>query len=78
MNITPETIAEMASMDRPQTPQEALKNLDNVASLYSGTREEHLILRSAIRLLQRVVKEHAELTVATQEQPEGAAADSDE
>lgn len=62
MNITPETIAEMASMDRPQTPQQALQNLDNVASNYSGTREEHLVLRSAVRTLQKVVLEHARLT----------------
>jgi hypothetical protein len=61
MNITPETIAEMASMERPMTPDQALKNIDSVCQAFSGTREEHYILRAAVRLLANIVRENHRL-----------------
>jgi hypothetical protein len=77
MNITPETIAEMASMERNVTPEQALQNLDNVCQAYKGSREEHLILRASIRFLAKLAREHAqmkqqleELAEAPEEEPE--------
>lgn len=81
MNITPETIAEMAAMEREMTPQQALQNLDNVASEYAGKREDHLILRSAVRLLQKIINEHARMMEAANpksEEPESAGGDAAE
>jgi hypothetical protein len=76
MNITPETIAEMASMERTMSPEQALQNMDNVCQAYSGTREQHYILRSAVRLLASIVREHkhlkSELAVLRGEEEEAA------
>ena len=67
MDITPETIAEMAKQMIDLTPKDALGYIDNVLQNFHGSRADHDILRSSVRVLKGVVASEAALRAAAEQ-----------
>jgi len=67
MDITPETIADMAARDVALTPEDALGYIDNVLVDFKGSRRDHDILWSAYRTLRGVIRAEAALRLRVAE-----------
>jgi hypothetical protein len=71
VDITPETIAEMAEMQVYVSPQQAMINITNVLNAYQCNFEQQKILRSSLRVVSKIVRAH----IAENPEPAQQAAD---
>jgi hypothetical protein len=58
VDITPETIAEMAEMQVYVSPEQAMVNITNVLNVYQCNYEQQKILRSSLRVVSKIVRAH--------------------